>query len=220
MNTDPPRLFESDPAAREAIDAARSDVPDGKRLAKIGAAAAAAATVTGAATASAGTALATKIVIGVVFVGAVVGVGGYVVSSKNEPAPSASVAVTVTASVPATASVAASVSVAATASVSASASASAPVPFPTFGENVDEMELLDRAQKALATDPAASLSLCDKDAVANPKGTMAQEREVIAIDALMRLKKPDDAQKRAAKFHATWPDSAHGRRVDALLNLH
>jgi hypothetical protein len=49
---------------------------------------------------------------------------------------------------------------------------------------------------------------------------MAQEREVLAIDALMRLGKTNDAKARAAKFHATWPDSAHGRRVDALVELH
>jgi hypothetical protein len=49
---------------------------------------------------------------------------------------------------------------------------------------------------------------------------MAQEREVIAIDALMRLGRADGAKARAGRFHAAWPDSAHGRRVDALVELH
>jgi outer membrane protein assembly factor BamD (BamD/ComL family) len=82
------------------------------------------------------------------------------------------------------------------------------------------MTLLDEAQKTLSSDPAKALSLCDKDAAANPRGSMAQEREVIAIDALMRLKREPEARTRAERFHASWPDSAHGRRVDALVNLH
>ncbi len=212
--SDPPRLFESDPVVRDAIEGARADVPDAKRLAKIAAGATAAAAVTTAATASA-TAL--KIVGAIVVVGAAVGVGVAVTHTSAPPNIPPSATATAPASTPAAVTVPVS-ALAPSASVSVTASTSAPAP--VVVPPVDEMQLLDEAQRSLATDPQKSLSLCDKDAKANPRGEMAQEREVIAIDALMRLSRPAEAKERAAKFHATWPDSAHGRRVDALVELH
>lgn len=215
---EPPRLFESDPSARDAIDAARSDVPDPKRLAKIAAGAAAAATVTTAATASATAATALKIVGAIVVVGTAVGVGVAVTHTTAPPNVAPSTTVSAPISAPATATASAPATATATATASATASASVPVPVPVPA--ADEMSLLDEAQRAMATDPQKALGLCEKDAKANPKGAMAQEREVLAIDALMRLGRQSEAKERAAKFHAQWPDSAHGRRVDALVELH
>jgi hypothetical protein len=80
-----------------------------------------------------------------------------------------------------------------------------------------EMRDLDEAQRVLATNPTRALELCDAQVKSSPKGAMAQEREVIAIDALMRLGRTADAKARAEQFHKTWPTSAHGRRVDSLV---
>lgn len=77
--------------------------------------------------------------------------------------------------------------------------------------------MLDEAQRSLGSDPAHALEVCDAHVRAYPAGTLAQEREVIAVDALMRLHRAGDARARAGRFHATWPSSAHGRRVDALV---
>src|SRR5205814_4173983 len=76
-------------------------------------------------------------------------------------------------------------------------------PYTTLFRSVpaeDEMTLLDEAQRVLATDPQKALALCERDAKANPRGSMAQEREVLAIDALMRLGKPAEAKSRAEKL--------------------
>jgi len=48
-------------------------------------------------------------------------------------------------------------------------------------------------------------------------GTLAQEREVLAIDALTRLGRETNAGDRAARFHSRWPRSAHRRRIDVIL---
>ena len=80
-----------------------------------------------------------------------------------------------------------------------------------------EMDLLRRAQDALSSDPKRALALCEvhKDHFAN--GTFTQEREVIAIDALLRLGRRKEAETRAERFDKAYPTSAHRRRIDSLL---
>jgi hypothetical protein len=80
-----------------------------------------------------------------------------------------------------------------------------------------EVALLDAAQKSLASNPAATLQKCDEHARTFPKGTLVQEREVMAIDALLRLGRRADAEARAERFRRNFPRSGHLRRVDALL---
>jgi hypothetical protein len=80
-----------------------------------------------------------------------------------------------------------------------------------------EVALLDRAQAALASRPADALASCDEHARRFPSGTLVQEREVLAIDALVRLGRRDEAEARAARFRQAFPRSGHLRRVDALL---
>jgi hypothetical protein len=80
-----------------------------------------------------------------------------------------------------------------------------------------EVKLLRRAQDSLATDPSAALALCGEHAQAFPQGLLAQEREVLAIDALVRLGRADEANARGRRFAATFPASTHLRRVEALL---
>ncbi len=46
---------------------------------------------------------------------------------------------------------------------------------------------------------------------------LRQEREVIAIEALRRLGKADQARERGSDFRREFPDSAHGRAVDRGL---
>jgi len=84
----------------------------------------------------------------------------------------------------------------------------------------DELALLARAQAALATDPGTALSLAATHAQTFPGGALAQEREVIAIDALLRLGRKTEGTARAKAFHQQFPASAHGRRVDVLVGVH
>ena len=81
----------------------------------------------------------------------------------------------------------------------------------------DEVRTLDRAQDALASDPESALSLCNDDAILFAHGPLAQEREVIAIDALTRLGRMTDAKARAKKFAHDFPSSAALPRVHKLI---
>jgi hypothetical protein len=82
---------------------------------------------------------------------------------------------------------------------------------------LDETKLVSRAQSDLLTNPARALSECNDLAKQLPHGELAQEREVIAIDALVRLGRRDEANARASRFEAAYPQSAYRRRVDAIL---
>ena len=46
---------------------------------------------------------------------------------------------------------------------------------------------------------------------------LRQEREVIAIEALRRLGKAEQARERGTEFRREFPNSAHGRAVDRGL---
>ena len=80
-----------------------------------------------------------------------------------------------------------------------------------------EVALLDAAQRSLASNPAETLRRCDEHARTFANGTLVQEREVLAIDALLRLGRRADAEARAARFRRAYPRSGHLRRIDALL---
>ena len=80
-----------------------------------------------------------------------------------------------------------------------------------------EVALLDRAQASLPVSPADTLARCDEHGRRFATGTLVQEREVLAIDALLRLGRRDEAEARAARFRQSFPRSGHLRRVEALL---
>lgn len=80
-----------------------------------------------------------------------------------------------------------------------------------------EISILQAAQTALHDDPAAALALADKHARRFATGTLAQEREVIAIEALVALARRDEANERGARFVRDFPRSAHRLRIESLL---
>lgn len=94
----------------------------------------------------------------------------------------------------------------------------APVPTRPTQDPVAELALLEAAQSALATSPARALAIAQQHARRFPDGALAQEREVIVIDALVRLDRAPDAEARARRFDARWPSSAHRRRIDVILH--
>jgi hypothetical protein len=83
----------------------------------------------------------------------------------------------------------------------------------------EEVALLARARSALATDPAEALALTGEHERTFSRGALAQEREVIAIDALLRLGRRAEARARVDRFHRLYPESTHGRRVDVLFEI-
>ena len=78
-----------------------------------------------------------------------------------------------------------------------------------------EADLLERARSALASNPSRALSLTTEHKLRFPGGILAQEREVIAIEALKRLGKSDQASLRADEFAKHYPGSAHRHKLDA-----
>jgi hypothetical protein len=85
----------------------------------------------------------------------------------------------------------------------------------TPGES--ELALLDRARSHLSSDPAEAIRALDEHRARYPRGTFAQEREVLAIEALVRLGRRGEAQARADAFARAFPGSAHLRRIAVLL---
>jgi hypothetical protein len=94
-------------------------------------------------------------------------------------------------------------------SVAAAAPAEAPIE--------SEISLLQAAKAALHDDPATALALSDRHAARFAGGALAQEREVIAIEALLALGRGDEARDRGARFVRDFPHSAHRLRIESLL---
>ena len=227
--SDPKRLLDDDidPSLRAALDAGRREAPSEQRLEAIlarlptepsggGGGGGAAAKPMGALT---------KVAMGL---GAAALVGGAALLFYTPPptpavVPPPASTPTLIASAPATTAPPASVEtavpppsvalpIATHAAPSTHASVATPPPDPAL-----EVSLLQDAHDALASSPAAALAKCAEQERLFPSSTVAQEREVIAIDALLRLHRDTEARARAAAFSAHFPGSASQRRVDALL---
>jgi hypothetical protein len=82
-----------------------------------------------------------------------------------------------------------------------------------------ELELLRRARGQLANTPQRALEATDQHHAQFRNGVFAQEREAIAIEALVRLGKPARARQRAKAFHSRYPNSAYARRLETIAPL-
>jgi hypothetical protein len=80
-----------------------------------------------------------------------------------------------------------------------------------------ELELLARARRVLAADPGRALALTAEHARQHREGVLSQEREVLAIEALVRLGRRELAASRAGRFLEDHPESAHRVRLAAVL---
>jgi len=80
-----------------------------------------------------------------------------------------------------------------------------------------ELALLRRALGALAAQPRESLELAAQHERDYAQGIFGQEREVIAIDALIALQRTTAAETRARRFLERYPRSAHAPRIRTLL---
>jgi hypothetical protein len=81
-----------------------------------------------------------------------------------------------------------------------------------------EGALLLRARRALASDPATSLALTEEAARRYPRGDLAPEREVLAIEALAALKRRSEARARLDAFEQRYPGSLPTARLERLLS--
>jgi hypothetical protein len=84
-------------------------------------------------------------------------------------------------------------------------------------EPVAELALLKAARARARSEPARALELCVEHEQRFARGAFVQEREVIAIEALLASGRRGEAEQRAARFLERFAESAHARRVRALL---
>jgi len=157
-----------------------------------------------------------------------IGVGTGVVMDRNlsEPSP---VRTTVTTVAPSAASVAQPVGVPATADPPALAFSALPpfitpsaaptkldppAPIPSSRGLAAERGLLDVARGALARGEAgAALAATERHSREYPAGVLLEEREAIAIKALVALGRKDEAQTRAKAFEQRFPNGLMLRAV-------
>jgi len=78
-----------------------------------------------------------------------------------------------------------------------------------------EVKILDRARAE--SDPGARLRILGEHERAFPNGELAPEREVFAVEALLKAGRSEEARARGEAFVRTQPTSAHAARVRALL---
>jgi hypothetical protein len=81
-----------------------------------------------------------------------------------------------------------------------------------------ELSLLSRARRVLAGSPSRALELTREHAEQFARGMFAQEREVLAIEALVKLGRASEAQTRAAAFERAHPRSTHLQRIRVILS--
>jgi hypothetical protein len=93
-----------------------------------------------------------------------------------------------------------------------------PPPRPSAAPAESESQLLTRAQEALASgSPAKALAITDEHRRVYPSGVLAEERERIAIEALVKSGDVPKARARADAFATAFPRSAYRARIDALV---
>lgn len=80
-----------------------------------------------------------------------------------------------------------------------------------------ELELLRGARLALKGSPAEALRLVEQHRASYPSGKLTQERELIAISALVALGRRTAALSRASSFEHAFPTSPYRKQIGELL---
>lgn len=235
---DPRRLLDEGGAPgelRSLLRAGKSEVPNDAQMLALAAKLGALGGLGGAGAAGAGGAgakgaagagaaikagLAVKVIGAVALIG-VAGGGAVMVSRQSAQTVVAPVGIVASAAQVASAAPITSASEAPVASAAPSASAAPIASATTASRPVEspeaEVKLLERAQDALRTSPDEALALSADHAKRFPSGMLVQEREVIAVEALVKTGRRDEARARADRFKTRFPGSSHTRRLEALL---
>jgi len=88
----------------------------------------------------------------------------------------------------------------------------------THGDLVREREVLDVARAAIAHgQPQDAIAAMQEHARRWPNGALAEEREVVLIQALVAAGRGPEARARAARFYRTFPRSLLAPAVDAAI---
>ncbi len=225
---DPLRLSadpSTSPRLRSLLVEARADVPGRAELGRLSASieAAIAAGLPGPdlsatpAGPSVGGAVSSKVVVAgasLVVGAALVASSWFVLKDKAHPTPSAARWMEAPSMVPSPGRNAASASEATAPSEPGSSLPSVPRARDQQASGPKEAVLLDQARGALDRDPRRALALTEEHRRRFPSGALAQEREVIAIEALSRLGQTAEAKSRGSDFARRYPGSAHQQKIE------
>lgn len=102
--------------------------------------------------------------------------------------------------------------------VASAASLAAKVPSGDARGAAAERALVDAARIALASgEPSQALDIVERHVRDYPQGRLVEEREAIAIRALVKASRYDEARERAARFQARYARSVAAPAVSAAL---
>lgn len=76
---------------------------------------------------------------------------------------------------------------------------------------------MKRARATAIGDPAQALAITRRHRAEFPNGVYAQERDFIAISALLKLGRRSEAEARAAAFRRRYPRSAYLVQIERML---
>lgn len=80
-----------------------------------------------------------------------------------------------------------------------------------------ELELVQSAQSALSADPERALAIAGEHARVYPSGELVQEREVLAVEALARLGRKEEALRRARALVQRFPRTPYAARLGMAI---
>ncbi len=93
----------------------------------------------------------------------------------------------------------------------------ASIPSGGVAPSASELELVQRAQAALAADPRRALAVTAEHERAFPSGEFVQEREAIAVEALAQLGQKAEAVRRARALLDRYPRTPYAPRIEMVL---
>ncbi len=94
-----------------------------------------------------------------------------------------------------------------------------PAPVESSAERLArEAKLLERARTLLGSSPGQALAILTEHQRAFPHGALGPERELLAVDALVRLGRRDEAERRGRSLTARAAGSLYEERVERILS--
>lgn len=96
----------------------------------------------------------------------------------------------------------------------------APAAAPSATEDAlaGEAKLLNQAHAAMATDPRRAHTIASEHAKRYPRGQLAAERNLILVQALVKLGRVREAEARGRALRKSAPSSIYRERLDAILS--
>jgi len=79
---------------------------------------------------------------------------------------------------------------------------------------------MDRIRKAVHADPQSAVYLADQGEKRFPDSALREEREALAIDALISLQKMGSARGRADFFLRRYPNGKYAAHVGNMTGVH